>query len=115
MKHRNGTRRRCQYLSDALDLAQIDLLEANKTVLQPQTGRRRLDHGVEKRHRQARRCRALQFDLFDERNFISPTHDDYPGERLVACRNPAPAKLRAEKRNDLIAATAREPQLECQR
>ena len=38
----------------------------------------------------------LQFDLFDERNFISPTHDDYPGERLVACRNPALAKLSAE-------------------
>ena len=51
---------------------------------------------------------ALQLDLFDERNLISLTHDDYPGERLVACRNPALAKLRAEKRKDLIAATARE-------
>lgn len=51
---------------------------------------------------------ALQFDLFDERNLISLTHDDYPGERLVACRNPALARLRAEKRKDLIAATARE-------
>jgi hypothetical protein len=50
----------------------------------------------------------LQLDLFDERNLISLTHDDYPGERLVACRNPALAKLRAEKRKDLIAATARE-------
>jgi len=50
----------------------------------------------------------LQMDLFDERNLISLTHDDYPGERLVACRNPALAKLRAEKRNDLVAATARE-------
>ena len=50
----------------------------------------------------------LQFDLFDERNLISLTHDDYPGERLVACRNPALARLRAEKRRDLIAATARE-------
>ena len=29
----------------------------------------------------------LQPDLFDERNLISLTHDDYPGERLVACRN----------------------------
>ena len=46
--------------------------------------------------------------LFDERNLISLTHDDYPGERLVACRNPALAKLRAEKRKDLIAATSRE-------
>ena len=50
----------------------------------------------------------LQLDLFDERNLISLTHDDYPGERLVACRNPALAKLRAEKRKDLIAATMRE-------
>ena len=38
----------------------------------------------------------LQFDLFDERNLITLTHDDYPGERLVACRNPALAKLSAE-------------------
>jgi hypothetical protein len=50
----------------------------------------------------------LQLDLFDERNLISLTHEDYPGERLIACRNPALAKLRAEKRQDLIAATARE-------
>jgi len=51
---------------------------------------------------------ALQLDLFDERNLISLTHDDYPGERLVACRNPALAKLRSAKRVDLIAATTRE-------
>jgi len=50
----------------------------------------------------------LQLDLFDERNLISLTHDDYPGERLVACRNPALARLRAEKRKDLITATVRE-------
>ena len=50
----------------------------------------------------------LQLDLFDERNLISFTHADYPGERLIACRNPALAKLRAEKRQDLIAATTRE-------
>jgi hypothetical protein len=50
----------------------------------------------------------LQLDLFDERNLISLTHEDYPGERLIACRNPALAKLRAEKRQDLIAATTRE-------
>jgi len=38
----------------------------------------------------------LQFNLFDERNLITQTHDDYPGERLVACRNPALAKRSAE-------------------
>ena len=50
----------------------------------------------------------LQPDLFDERNLISLTSDDYPGERLVACRNLELAKLRAAKRQDLIAATTRE-------
>ena len=50
---------------------------------------------------------ALQLGLFDERNLISLTHEDFPGERLVACRNPALAVLRAEKRKDLIAATTR--------
>ena len=51
---------------------------------------------------------ALQLDLFDERNLISLKHDDYPGERLVACRNPPLARLRAAKRTDLLAATAKE-------
>jgi Transposase DDE domain len=51
---------------------------------------------------------ALQLDLFDERNLLSFTSEDYPGERLVACRNPELARLRAAKRKDLIAATERE-------
>ena len=51
---------------------------------------------------------ALQLGLFDERNLISLTHPDYPGERLVACRNPELARRRAEKRKELIAATAAE-------
>jgi DDE family transposase len=52
----------------------------------------------------------LQLDLFDERNLLSFTSEDYPGERLAACRNPELAKLRAAKRKDLIAATERELQ-----
>jgi Transposase DDE domain len=52
----------------------------------------------------------LQLDLFDERNLISFTSKDYPRERLVACRNPELAKLRAAKRKELIAATERELQ-----
>ena len=52
--------------------------------------------------------KTLQPDLFDERNLISLTHEDYPGERLVACRNPSLATLRAEKRKDLLAATTLE-------
>jgi hypothetical protein len=50
----------------------------------------------------------LQLDLFDERNLITLSHEDYPGERLIACRNPALARQRAEKRRDLIAATTAE-------
>ncbi len=47
----------------------------------------------------------LQMDLFDERNLLELSSPDYPGERLVACRNKALAKLRAHKREDLLAAT----------
>ena len=49
--------------------------------------------------------KSFQPELFDERNLINLTHPDYPGEQLVACRNPALAKRRAEKRRELIAAT----------
>ena len=48
---------------------------------------------------------ALQMDLFDERNLVELTHPDFPGERLVACRNPALAKLRGHKRQALLQAT----------
>ena len=41
---------------------------------------------------------ALQLWLFDEANLAEITHPDYPGERLVACRNPALAAERAETR-----------------
>ncbi|MEK7730573.1 MAG: IS1634 family transposase [Planctomycetota bacterium] len=51
---------------------------------------------------------ALQLDLFDERNLFELTHPDYPGERLVACRNPELRKLRAYKRQSLLEATVRE-------
>ena len=47
----------------------------------------------------------LQLDLFDERNLFELSHPDYPGERLVTCRNPELAKLRAHKREDMLAAT----------
>jgi transposase len=49
----------------------------------------------------------LQMGLFDERNLIELSSPDFPGERLVACRNPELAKLRAHKREDLLAATER--------
>lgn len=47
----------------------------------------------------------LQLGLFDQRNLVELTSPDYPGERLVACRNDALAKLRAHKREELLAAT----------
>jgi hypothetical protein len=48
---------------------------------------------------------ALQMSLFDEVNLAEITHPDYPGERLVACRNPALAAERARKREALLVAT----------
>jgi transposase len=47
----------------------------------------------------------LQLGLFDRRNLVELTSPEYPGERLVACRNDALAKLRAHKREELLAAT----------
>jgi len=47
----------------------------------------------------------LQPSLFDTRNFAEITHPDYPGERLICCRNPALADERARKRQALLAAT----------
>ncbi len=47
----------------------------------------------------------LQLGLFDQRNLAEITSPDYPGERLVACRNDALAKLRAHKRESLLQAT----------
>ena len=47
----------------------------------------------------------LQLSLFDEQDLAEITSPDFPGERLVACRNPALAADRARKREDLLAAT----------
>jgi transposase len=47
----------------------------------------------------------LQLGLFDERDLVELSSPEYPGERLVACRNPQLAKLRALKREQLLAAT----------
>lgn len=48
---------------------------------------------------------VLQLSLFDQANLAEITHPDYPGERLIACRNPALAAERARKRCELLAAT----------
>jgi hypothetical protein len=47
----------------------------------------------------------LQLSLFDQQDLAEITSEDYPGERLVACRNPVLATDRARKREDLLAAT----------
>ena len=47
----------------------------------------------------------LQMSLFDEQDLAEITSGDFPGERLVACRNPVLAAERARKREDLLAAT----------
>jgi transposase len=47
----------------------------------------------------------LQMSLFDTQNFAEITHPDYPGERLICCRNPVLAEQRAHKRQELLAAT----------
>ena len=50
---------------------------------------------------------ALQMSLFDERDIAAITSPDYPGERLIVCRNPDLARERTRKRLDLLAATER--------
>ena len=49
----------------------------------------------------------LQMSLFDRQDRAEIAHPDYPGERLISCRNPALAAQRARKRNELLEATAK--------
>lgn len=51
---------------------------------------------------------VIQPSLFDETNLLEIEHDDFPGERLIACRNPVLGRKRAHKRHELLAATIRE-------
>ena len=50
----------------------------------------------------------LQLSLFDQRDLAEIESPDYPGERLIACRNPALAEDRARKRAELLDDTERE-------
>ena len=47
----------------------------------------------------------LQLSLFDQQDLAEITSPDFPGERLIACRNPVLAADRARTRDDLLAAT----------
>ncbi len=56
----------------------------------------------------------LQLSLFDQTNLAEITSQEFPGERLVVCRNPHLAAERDRKREDLLAATERELDKVCQ-
>jgi len=47
----------------------------------------------------------LQLTLFDQHDLAEITHPDYPGERLIACRNPLLAAQRTRNRGELLDAT----------
>ena len=49
----------------------------------------------------------LQLSLFDQTNLAEITSEEYPGERLIVCRNPLVAAERARKRQELLEATER--------
>jgi hypothetical protein len=51
---------------------------------------------------------TLQLSLFDQRDMASITSPDFPGERLIVCRNADLAAKRAHKRQNLLAATERD-------
>ena len=51
---------------------------------------------------------ALQLSLFDQQDLAEITHPDYPGERLIVCKNPLLAADRARTRQELLAATERD-------
>jgi transposase len=53
---------------------------------------------------------VLQLSLFDEQNLAEITAEDYPGERLIVCRNPLVAAERTRKREELLQATERDLQ-----
>jgi hypothetical protein len=55
-----------------------------------------------------RQAGALQMSLFDDRDMAAITAPDFPGERLIVCRNRTLAAERARKREDLLAATERD-------
>ena len=47
----------------------------------------------------------LQLSLFDQQDLAEITSDDFPGERLIACRNPVLAADRTRTREELLTAT----------
>lgn len=100
---------------DDFDIACFVIVGDRGMISQKQVDALQQQHGVEwitalraTAIRTLQNDQVLQLDLFDERNLFELEHPDFPGERLVACRNPQLARRRAEKRRSLLEATARE-------
>jgi hypothetical protein len=55
--------------------------------------------------RQLAEEKVVVASLFDERDLAEVTSPDFPGERLIVCRNPLLADERARKRQELLVAT----------
>ena len=53
---------------------------------------------------------AIQMSFFDEQDLAEITHPDFPGERLIVCRNPLLAAERARKRRELMEAAEKKLQ-----
>jgi transposase len=51
---------------------------------------------------------SLQLSLFDERDLAEIRSAEYPGERLIVCRNPLLAAERRRKREELLEGTEKE-------
>jgi transposase len=52
--------------------------------------------------------KTLQLSLFDQRDMATVTSPEYPGERLIVCKNPLLGEERRRKREELLAATEKE-------
>jgi hypothetical protein len=55
-----------------------------------------------------RKAGTIQLEIFDQRDLAEVEDPDYPGERLIVCRNPLMAEERKRKREELMQATERE-------
>jgi transposase len=76
--------------------------------LKPQTGLQWISALKSVQIQQLVKGGALQLSLFDQHDLGEIQHTSYPGERLIACRNPLLAEERSRKRNELLEATEKQ-------
>jgi hypothetical protein len=76
--------------------------------LQPQQGLQWISALKSVQIQQLVRGGALQLSLFDQLDLAEIEHSSYPGERLIACRNPLLAEERSRKRKELLEATEKQ-------